>query len=116
MMTRVLTSVERELAEAIINSLPQPEADVVRKDLARSEVEDTNGDGSILMFSIESYDRPKGTGQHALPTEATLRDEDGTQLDVILYVDKNDRLFELEIIRWGEGAVIRPDLASLKTY
>ena len=58
----------------------------------------------------------KGTGQHALPTEATLRDEDGTQLDVILYVDKNDRLFELEIIRWGEGAVIRPDLASLKTY
>jgi hypothetical protein len=116
MMMRSLTSVERELAEAIINALPQPKADIVRADLARSQVEDTNGDGTLLVFSIEDYDRPEGTGQHAFPVEATLRDEDGTQLDVTLYADKNDRLFELEIIRWGEGSIIRPDLASLRTY
>jgi hypothetical protein len=113
---RSLTVVERALVEAIIDALPQAQADAVRADLGQSRVEDANGDGSLLVFKIEGYDRPQGTGQHAFPAEAMLQDKDGAQLSVALYTDKNDRLFELEIVRWGDGLIIGPNLASLTTY
>jgi hypothetical protein len=115
-VVRSLTAIERVLAEAIIDALPQAQAAAVRVDLGRSRVEDANGDGSLLVFKIEGYDRPQGTGQHAFPVEAMLQDKDGAQLSVALYADKNDRLFELEIIRWGDGSIIGPNLASLTTY
>jgi hypothetical protein len=113
---RTMTPSERALVKAIVNALPAAQRDLVTADLTRSKIEDVLGDGSRLLFKIEGYDRPPNTGQHAFPIEGTMYDKDGVKLDVTLYADRNDRLFELEIIRWGEGSIIDPDLSSLVTY
>ena len=116
-MMRPLTPVERELANAIIDALPDQTAQAVRVDFARShQVDDENGDGSRLVFDIEGYDRPEDTGQHPLPAEGKLKDDDGTEMTASLYIDRNDRLYELEIIRWGDGPIIQPNLSSLRIY
>jgi hypothetical protein len=44
---------------------------------------------------------------------ATVRDADGEHLSIALYADQNDRLFELEFIRFAEGTLISPDWSTL---
>jgi len=43
-----------------------------------------------------------------------MLDSDGAQLSVVLFVDKNERLLELEFIRWETGNLISPDWRSLR--
>lgn len=116
MNMRPLTPVERKIVGAIIDKLPMVQRVLIDIDVARSKVIDVAGDGSRLEFAIEGYERPLATGQHPFPIEGTMKDSDGADLYVTLYADKNDRLFELEIIRWGGGPLIGPVLSSLSTF
>lgn len=112
---RPLTPTERALVDAIVKALPCAQRRSIEADLEKSQVEDVNGTGSSLVFTIDGYARPL-SGQHAMPVEAELRDDDGAELSVTLYADKNDRLYELEIIRWGDGPIMKPDLSTLVTF
>lgn len=40
-------------------------------------------------------------GQHPFNIEGKMFDHDRTELTVLLHVDENNRLLELEIIRWA---------------
>jgi hypothetical protein len=42
-------------------------------------------------------------GQHAYSVEGLVMDVDGTQLTVCVYADHQDRLLELELIRWDDS-------------
>lgn len=113
---RLLTTNEQALVNALVEALPMDQRSRVRADIERSQVNDVSGDGSRLLFTIEGYERPAGVGQHTYPVEGTMVDSDGAQLHVMLYADANDRLIELEIIRWDQGRLIQPELESLKTF
>lgn len=113
---RPLTDQEQALLEALVDALPANQKVRVRADIELSQVDDVAGDGSRLLFTIEGYDRPPHLGQHTYPVEGTMMDSDGARLHIMLYADANDRLTELEIIRWDNGKVIGPNLASLETF
>jgi hypothetical protein len=38
---------------------------------------------------------------------------DGTSVSVDLFADENNRLLEMELIRWGNGNLQKPDWATL---
>ena len=46
-----------------------------------------------------------------------MRDIDGADISVTVYADENDRLLELELVKWAEGPVENPDWRTFKlTY
>jgi len=111
---RPVTPNERAVIAAIADALPSSQGKAVKADLALSKIIEMAADGSRLVFGIADYERPKYRGQHPLAVEGTMKDVDGADLHVLLHVDENERLFELELIRWAEGPVIGPDWASFK--
>ena len=44
--------------------------------------------------------------------EGTVIDADGVPLEVVVYTDRNSRLFEFELIRYADGDVIGPDWST----
>lgn len=42
-----------------------------------------------------------------------MLDRDDVELSVLLYADKNDRLFELEFIRWDSSGLLGPRYETL---
>lgn len=113
---RALTTIEQALVQALVNALPAEQKHRVMADVERSQVDDVLGDGSRLLFTIDGYERPPNLGQHTYPVEGTMVDSDGAQLHMMLYADANNRLLELEIIRWDKERLIHPDLTTLETF
>jgi hypothetical protein len=114
MIMRSLSSSEKTVVTTLADALPDQQRASIKADLAKSMVEDVVGDGSRLVFIIDGYDRPEYRGQHAFPIEGIMRDSDKAVLHVALYADENDRLLELEIVRWTGGPVLGPDWNSFK--
>jgi hypothetical protein len=99
---------------AIADALSPQQSQTVKADLEKSSVVEAAADGSRFLFNIDGYQRSKYLGQHALPVEGTMSDRDGVDLHVLLHVDENERLFELELVRWAEGPVIEPNWSSFR--
>lgn len=72
--------------------------------------------GTRITFAISGYDRPPYYGQHPYGIEGKIKDVDGAEVSIILHADQNDRLLELEFIRWGGGPIknLRPE--TFKAY
>jgi hypothetical protein len=111
---RALSAAERDFALRVADKLRPAAKQVLLDDLSQAVAVDLAGDSSRVCFRIPDYPRPKYSGQHAYPVEGRLRDADGSLLTAVLYADENDRLLELELIRYEEGPVIRPDWSSLE--
>jgi len=79
-----------------------------------ARAESVNEDGSLVLFHLESYARPAYEGQHAFPVEGTMLDAGRSEVSVALYAEENNRIYELEFIRWAEGDLISPDWSSLQ--
>ncbi len=46
-----------------------------------------------------------------------MRDGDGSEISVTVYADENNRVLELELIKWAEAPISRPDWTTFKvTY
>lgn len=45
-----------------------------------------------------------------------MLDADGAEISVVLYADENGRLLELEYVRWGGGALLDPQVDSLRVW
>ena len=69
-----------------------------------------------IVFCINGYDRPPYRGQHSFGVEGKVNDSDGQLLMIDLFADQNDRLLELEIVRYADGPIKGPDWASLVLY
>jgi len=115
-MRRDLTNAERSVILRFAESLNSERANQLEGDVATAQVEDIAGDGSRLMFVLEGYERPEYEGQHLFGPEGKANDRDGTELTILLHADANDRLFELEIIKWKTEPLIRPDWSSLEVF
>lgn len=113
---RKLTSNERTLIWRVADRLPDDQRLQLCSDLSKATVISEANDGSRILFDIEDYSRPEYRGQHAFPIEMRMLDADNSELSVVLHADENDRLFELEIIRWGDGDLIRPKWGTLTVY
>lgn len=40
-------------------------------------------------------------------------DRDGSKIDVLLFMDSTDRLYELEFVKWEGGDLLCPDWTTL---
>ncbi|HQX64136.1 MAG TPA: hypothetical protein PK593_11825 [Thermomicrobiales bacterium] len=115
-MTRSLTAEEVVAIRQVAERLTQERRLRLLEDLARSTANSATPDGSRVVFEITGYERPAYRGQHSFGVEGELLDKDGSKLSFDLFADENDRLLELELIRWGNGMVLGPDWATLKLY
>lgn len=113
---RALTQEEQNVIRAIAEKLSPDNQRQLLADLELATAYPALPDNSIIKFSIAGYDRPSYDGQHSFGVEGELLDRDGTRVGVILFVDQNDRLLELELIRWGDGDLINPNWETFKLY
>lgn len=109
---RKLTDAEHAALLLMIQRLPQEQRQQVMSDLEVCSVEEVTPDGSRLQIYIPGYDRPPYRGQHAYQVGGHLRDGDGEKVEVTLYADENDRPLEVELLKWGEEPLRKPDWAT----
>ena len=115
-MKRSLTQIEKSIIRQIAERLPSNKQHQLLDDLSRSQAEPVTPDEARIIFHISGYQRPPYRGQHSFGVEGELHDKDGTKLTLDLFADENDRLLELELIRWGDGDLIAPEWSTLKLY
>ena len=113
-MARPITDLERTLIARMIERLPTDQQASLMNDLALATAEPLNDDDSIIELMIEGYQRPRLSGRNVLPVDGIVKDADGAHIELILFSDENDRLFEFEIVRYGDGSVIGPDWGALE--
>ena len=106
---------ERILIERYAANLPEKEALQLLSDLNSSTIQDSSTN-CRRMFDIAGYVRPLNGGQHAFNVEGKVLDKDGADVSVVLYADKNNRLLELEFIRWDGEKVVGLQWNTLQIY
>lgn len=118
---RALNDSERHVILALAGELKvAEERDQLLEDLENCEVDEATTDGSRLEFFIPQYKRPVGHRQGAyrakdgFPVEGVVNDADGAEIDVSLFGDANNRLYELELVKLIGGPVIKPDWRTFK--
>lgn len=102
---RALTSQEREVLHRLGDHMPEEQRHRFLSDLKDCRVEARGADASRLMFELAGYSRPPYHGQHAYPVEGTVFDQDGAEVSVYVYADENNRLLELEFVKWADDPV-----------
>src|SRR5262245_2500498 len=100
---RPLKRHERELIDRIAERLDERQRRQLLEDADVATAETINDNGSIIRFHLQGYERPPYRGQHAIPVEAVVQDADGASISVLLHQDENDRLYELEFVRYDDG-------------
>lgn len=115
-LTLSVSSFETALIEAVAARLPETSALQPQADLASATAVEMGIGGARVGFVISGYERQPFQGQHAYPVELQMQDADGAELTPILHADANDRLLELEIIRWDGAELISPEIESLVCY
>jgi len=113
---RRISKFERVLIEGVARKLHPSAASKLINDMDNASVDDSVGGRSRVLFIIDGYGPVAYKGQHQYPVEMRLIDADGADLTAILYADENDRLCELEIIRWDGAEPMSPDLESISYF
>lgn len=113
---RALNDLERGIILAFAERMESKAANGLMEDLNLASVRETRSNEECIIFELRGYERPPYRGQHSYPVHADLMDGDGAQIDVILYADANNRLFELEFIRWEDGDLVGLRLETLSFY
>ena len=113
-MARKLSSEEDQAVRLLANGLNEAERQQLLADLSSCTVEQVTKDGARLQFAISGYQRPEYHGQHSYSVGGAMEDADGTEVGVSLYADENHRILELELIRWGDGPLLKPDWNSFR--
>lgn len=103
---RNLSADERVLILKIANRLDPVARDLLCNDLSVARVDEEKSDQAHLIFELRGYVRPPYRGQHPYGVEASLKDADNGDVSAVLYADENNRLYELEFIKW-DGTQVR---------
>ena len=99
-----LTDHEHKAIDLIIAGLEASQREQMLADLAVAEIEVLLTDRSMLRFHLPGH-APSRSGQTPL---GIVCGQDGELLDVVLFADGDDRLFEIARVRPGEGPPIVP--------
>lgn len=113
-MNRELTEGEKSFIRSIAARLDPTDAARLINDFMNVRAEPTLEDGSLIVFHIADYVRPHTRGQHTYPYEGVLKDVDGAEVDALLFADPDERLFQLEFLRWADGPLQEPDWSTLR--
>ena len=98
------------LLDAIAGKLPPADAESLRHDIRVASV---TPEGDFLAVELPEYVRPEYRGHHNLPFEGRMRAVDGGAMTVLVNMDQNDRLLEVEFIRWESLSDVAPDWSTL---
>lgn len=118
---RDLTDDERRVILALAAGFESgEERNQLMADIGDCAVEETVPDGSILVFNIVNYVRPQGDEslyrtKDGYRAQGFVKDADGAEMEVLLFKDKNNRLYELEIVRYSDGPVMKPNWHTFRT-
>lgn len=115
-MTRPLSDAETRAITQVAEKLAPERRRQLLIDLAHASAIEATEDGARVEFEIPGYQRPPYRGQHSFGVSGELLDEDGTKLSFDLFADENDRLLELELVRWGDGSLVGPKWETLRLY
>lgn len=107
---------EKKLISVFASQMSGAERDQLKEDIKELAAKEATLDGSRVIFEIAGYHRPPYEGQHSFGVEGRMRDRDGIEITIVLYADQNNRLLELEFIRWDLHDLIDPIWESLKIY
>jgi hypothetical protein len=115
-MIRPLTKEEITLIKLFAEKLNKKQENQIMADMKNATAEIiTEAGGSIICFHINGYERPEKGGQDVI-AEGTIKDQGNIPVTILLFTDCNDRLYELEFIRWDgtEGdKIIKLDWLTL---
>jgi len=103
---RPLHAHERRLIEGVADVLPDALAAQLRADIDDAMAVDEGG--AHVGFVLAGPARPTPFRDQPYPVEIEVPDADGEALTVILSADEQDRLLQMEIIRWDDDPVIAP--------
>ena len=115
-VTRSLANADVDVIRLVAGKLPADAGRQLLLDLDSATAESVIPDGSRVQFTLADYQRPPYQGQRSFGVSGRLLDSDGTSLSFDLFADEKGRLFELELIRWGDGELISPDWSTLELY
>jgi len=101
---------ERAFLEAIAHKLSGEAGQRLRSDI---EIARVKRDSDFLAVDLPGYARPEYRGHHNLPFEGKMRAADGGAMTVLVNMDPNDRLLEVEFIRWESLSSVAPDWTTL---
>lgn len=101
-MTRNLTQPERNALLQFSSGIHESQREQFICDLENCKVEEHGVNGSRLIFELAGYSRPPYRGQHSYLVEGKILDQDGVDVSVWIYADENERLFELEFVKWSD--------------
>jgi len=111
---RELSENEKYIIANFAKELPNEIKEQLLADASNSVAKEVTLDSSVVMFEISGYQRPSIRGQHQFGVEGSMLDGDSVKLSVFLYADANNRLLELEIIRWDtNGTLLGPQWETL---
>jgi hypothetical protein len=109
------TLTEVRILEFIGENLSEDERRTILDDARRLSVR-ASEDGTLLEFDIEGYERPPYSGQHDfdINVDVCVDDIDGALISIILFGDQNNRVLELEYIRWDFEEIREPLWETLR--
>ena len=111
---RDLSELESNLISLLADALPPDVSQRIKADLRIATVIEELPDRSMVTLQLAGYTRPPRCGQRRFPVEGKMLDKDGALLHALLFADTDDRLLELEIIRWDMAGLIEPDLGTFE--
>ena len=98
---RDLHAEERVFILKIANRLDPSGRELLCNDLAIASVDESKSGPTHIIFELRGYARPPYKGQHPYAVEAKMKDADNGDVSAVLYADGNNRLLELEFIKWN---------------
>lgn len=113
---RALSDAEKSLISRMAEKLPEKTRSQIMNDLSNAAVEFEYDKGSIVVLKIAGYERPADQSLKPFAVDGLVKDTDGEKIDVILHGDVNERLFQLELLRYAKGDIIGPDWNTLQLY
>jgi hypothetical protein len=116
MTKRPLRDAEKTIIRRFAEMLPVEHQRQLLSDMENATAESLVDDDSLVAFYLYGYQRPAQKGLRQYAVEGRVADRAGNQLTVCLYADGNDRLCELEVIRWDTTAKIDADWSKLELY
>jgi hypothetical protein len=113
---RNLSDLERDILSAFSGKLEGDLKIQFLDDLRNLIVKSGKSGDSRVVFEIKGYKRPPYKGQHAFPVEGKMLDKDGVEIMVAVYADENERILELELVKWSTDELIEPQFKTLLIY
>lgn len=90
--------------------------EMILKDLEILTIKESAPDRAFIIFDLPGYNRPVCKGQRTYGMDGKLLDKDGAEVLVLLYADENNRMLELEFVRWDSKKIISLQWETLRIY